>query len=155
VEMVLKEIIEDHHLGVAVVAKAIGVSRQYMYDIVNERKPVSVAVAVRLGKLMATAPAFGARCSSPATFGKPSRKSIHRPLRRFILRVLGASPRGRRLCHNGLRARSNTSSECSRYVAGSFEGGRSPIYGDQAGQRRFNRNALPNIIRDTVIWLAQ
>jgi len=33
------------------IASLIGISRQHLYDILNERKPVSPAVAVRLGKL--------------------------------------------------------------------------------------------------------
>jgi addiction module HigA family antidote len=33
------------------IASLLGVSRQHLYDILEERKPVSPAVAVRLGKL--------------------------------------------------------------------------------------------------------
>ena len=33
------------------IAGLIRISRQHLYDILNERKPVSPAVAVRLGKL--------------------------------------------------------------------------------------------------------
>jgi len=33
------------------IAALLGISRQHLYDITNERKPVSVDVAVRLGKL--------------------------------------------------------------------------------------------------------
>ena len=33
------------------VAALLGISRQHLYDILQERKPVSPAVAVRLGKL--------------------------------------------------------------------------------------------------------
>lgn len=32
------------------VAEALGISRQHLYDILNEKKPVSPEVAVRLGK---------------------------------------------------------------------------------------------------------
>jgi addiction module HigA family antidote len=35
----------------AEIAKLLGISRQHFYDILRERKPVSPAVAVRLGKL--------------------------------------------------------------------------------------------------------
>jgi antitoxin HigA-1 len=37
--------------GKAEIANLIGISRQHLYDILSERKPVSPAVAVRLGKL--------------------------------------------------------------------------------------------------------
>jgi addiction module HigA family antidote len=33
------------------IASLLGISRQHLYDIIAERKPVSPAVAVRLGKL--------------------------------------------------------------------------------------------------------
>src|SRR5271166_6213144 len=33
------------------IAQLLGISRQRLYDILRERKPVSAAVAVRLGKL--------------------------------------------------------------------------------------------------------
>src|SRR3979490_1419335 len=35
----------------AEIAEMLGISRQHLYDILRERKPVSPAVAVRLGKL--------------------------------------------------------------------------------------------------------
>jgi addiction module HigA family antidote len=33
------------------IAKMLGISRQHLYDILHEKKPVSPAIAVRLGKL--------------------------------------------------------------------------------------------------------
>jgi antitoxin HigA-1 len=35
----------------AEIAQLLGISRQHLYDILRERKPVSPAIAVRLGKL--------------------------------------------------------------------------------------------------------
>src|SRR3979490_441792 len=35
----------------AEIAQLLGISRQHLYDILRERKPVSPAVAVRLGKV--------------------------------------------------------------------------------------------------------
>ena len=35
----------------AEIAQLLGISRQHLYDILRERKPVSPAMAVRLGKL--------------------------------------------------------------------------------------------------------
>jgi addiction module HigA family antidote len=35
----------------AEIARLLGISRQHLYDILEEKKPVSPAVAVRLGKL--------------------------------------------------------------------------------------------------------
>jgi addiction module HigA family antidote len=35
----------------AAIARLLGISRQHLYDILEEKKPVSAQVAVRLGKL--------------------------------------------------------------------------------------------------------
>src|ERR1051326_6506606 len=45
-----EDILPAIELGKAALAKALGISRQHLYDILNERKPVSPDVAVRLGK---------------------------------------------------------------------------------------------------------
>ena len=38
------------------IAEAIGISRQHLYDILGEKKPVSPDVAVRLGKAFGDGP---------------------------------------------------------------------------------------------------
>lgn len=38
------------------VANALGISRQHLYDILGEKKPVSAEVAVRLGKAFGNGP---------------------------------------------------------------------------------------------------
>lgn len=35
----------------AEIARLLGISRQTLYDIINEKQPISPAIAVRLGKL--------------------------------------------------------------------------------------------------------
>ena len=47
----LREIIPATGKSKAEIAALLGISRQHLYDILKERKPVSPAVAVRLGKL--------------------------------------------------------------------------------------------------------
>ncbi|HEY5047191.1 MAG TPA: HigA family addiction module antitoxin [Rhizomicrobium sp.] len=37
-------------MGKSAFAQALGISRQHLYDVLNERKPVSPEVAARLGK---------------------------------------------------------------------------------------------------------
>lgn len=44
-------------IGKAEVARALGISRQSLYDILNERQPVTPAMAVRLGAVFATSAA--------------------------------------------------------------------------------------------------
>jgi addiction module HigA family antidote len=47
----LAEVIPATGRSKAEIAALLGISRQHLYDILNERKPVSPAVAVRLGKM--------------------------------------------------------------------------------------------------------
>jgi addiction module HigA family antidote len=46
------------------IAALLGISRQHLYDILAERKPVSPAVAVRLGKLFGDGAGVWARMQS-------------------------------------------------------------------------------------------
>ncbi len=46
-----EDMIPATHKSVAEIAALLGISRQHLYDILAERKPVSPNVAVRLGKL--------------------------------------------------------------------------------------------------------
>lgn len=39
-------------------ARLLGISRQTLYDILDERQPVTVAMALRLGKLIGNGPVF-------------------------------------------------------------------------------------------------
>ena len=45
----------------AEIAALLGISRQHLYDILQERKPVSAAIAVRLGKLFGDGAGIWAR----------------------------------------------------------------------------------------------
>src|SRR3954470_12217579 len=56
----------------AEIAGLLGISRQRLYDILQERKPVSPAIAVRLGKLLAMARESGRGCRPPTTRGMRS-----------------------------------------------------------------------------------
>ena len=47
----LQDIIPATGKSKKVIAGLLGISRQHLYDIINEKKPVSPAVAARLGKM--------------------------------------------------------------------------------------------------------
>ena len=49
-ELLREDILPAIKLGKSALAQALGISRQHLYDILNERKPVSPDVAARLGK---------------------------------------------------------------------------------------------------------
>jgi addiction module HigA family antidote len=44
------DILPAIEMGKSALANALGISRQHLYDILNEKKPVSPEVAARLGK---------------------------------------------------------------------------------------------------------
>ena len=50
-ELLRDDIIPANARSKAEIARLLGISRQHLYDILDEEKPVSPAVAVRLGKL--------------------------------------------------------------------------------------------------------
>ena len=47
----LREVIPATGFSKTRIAEMLGISRQHLYDVMEERKPVSPSVAVRLGKL--------------------------------------------------------------------------------------------------------
>ena len=47
----LRDVIPATGKSKTAIAELLGISRQHLYDLLKERKPVSPAVAVRLGKL--------------------------------------------------------------------------------------------------------
>jgi antitoxin HigA-1 len=50
-ELLREDVIPATKRSKAEIARLLGISRQHLYDILDERKPVTPAVAVRLGKL--------------------------------------------------------------------------------------------------------
>ena len=58
----------------AELARLLGISRQQLYDILAERKPVSPEASVRLGKLFGNAPQFWARMQSAYDVWHAARK---------------------------------------------------------------------------------
>ena len=57
----LDDIIPDTGKTKTEIARLLGISRQQLYDIIGEKKPVSPAVAVRLGKLFGDGPGIWLR----------------------------------------------------------------------------------------------
>lgn len=47
---ILLDVIEDSGISKTDAAKRIGISRQHLYDICNEKKPINPDVAARIGK---------------------------------------------------------------------------------------------------------
>ncbi len=55
-ELLREEILPATGRPKADIARLLGISRQTLYDILNERQPVTAAMALRLGKLFGNGP---------------------------------------------------------------------------------------------------
>ncbi len=57
-EILREDILPALAVSKTAVARALGISRQTLYDILNEKQPVSAEMAVRFGKLFGNGPRF-------------------------------------------------------------------------------------------------
>ena len=57
-ELLRKTILPETGLAKTEIARRLGISRQTLYDLIEERQPVTPAMALRLGKLFGNAPEF-------------------------------------------------------------------------------------------------
>ncbi|MDE0056861.1 MAG: HigA family addiction module antitoxin [Defluviicoccus sp.] len=57
-EILREDVLPALAMSKAAVAQALGISRQTLYDILNEKQPVSAGMAVRLGKLFGNGARF-------------------------------------------------------------------------------------------------
>lgn len=60
-EILKQDILPDSGLSVTAAAKALGVSRQMLHDILAERKPLSAVMCLRLSRLFGSTPEFWMR----------------------------------------------------------------------------------------------
>lgn len=60
-ELLREDILPEIDKSKTALADMLGISRQHLYDVLAERKPVSPAVAVRLAKLFGNDPLFWIR----------------------------------------------------------------------------------------------
>jgi antitoxin HigA-1 len=74
-ELLREDVIPATKKSKAEIARLLGISRQHLYDVLDEKKPVSPSVAVRLASSSGTGPARGSGCRRPMISGKPSRRS--------------------------------------------------------------------------------
>jgi addiction module HigA family antidote len=75
----LREIIPATGKSKVEIAALLGISRQHLYDLLEERKPVSPAVAARLGKLFGDgAGVWGCMQSTYMILGMPNGSSRSR-----------------------------------------------------------------------------
>ncbi|SFU84780.1 addiction module antidote protein, HigA family [Methylobacterium sp. 174MFSha1.1] len=59
-EILREDILPAVNLPKTEIARRLGISRQTLYDLIEERQPVTPAMALRLGRLFGNAPEFWA-----------------------------------------------------------------------------------------------
>ena len=57
-ELLRETILPETGLAKAEIARRLGISRQTLYDLIDERQPVTPAMALRLGKFFGNTPEF-------------------------------------------------------------------------------------------------
>jgi addiction module HigA family antidote len=57
-EIIREDILPEAGLSVTAVAKALGVSRQMLHDILAERKPLSAVMCLKVSRLFGSTPEF-------------------------------------------------------------------------------------------------
>jgi addiction module HigA family antidote len=57
-ELIRKDMLPALGVSKTELARSLGISRQTLYDILNERQPVTAEMAVRFGKLFGNGPRF-------------------------------------------------------------------------------------------------
>jgi addiction module HigA family antidote len=57
-ELLREDIIPALDKSKTEIAKMLGISRQTLYDIIDEKQPVTVTMALRFGKLLGNSPFF-------------------------------------------------------------------------------------------------
>ena len=60
-EIIREDILPEVGLSVAAAAKALGVSRQMVYDILAERRPLSAVMCLKISRLLGSTPEFWMR----------------------------------------------------------------------------------------------
>jgi antitoxin HigA-1 len=60
-EILREDILPEVGLSITATAKALGVSRQMIHDIVAERKPLSAAMCLKISRLLGSTPEFWMR----------------------------------------------------------------------------------------------
>jgi antitoxin HigA-1 len=60
-EIIREDILPEVGLSVTAVAKALGVSRQMVHDVLAERKPLSAVMCLKISRLFGSTPEFWMR----------------------------------------------------------------------------------------------
>lgn len=90
-EMLLEEFLKPHRLSVAETARRIHVPAQQLYDIVQQRKPMTADIALRVEQMFGMTADFWLRLQHSHDLSKArlaSGKAISKAIKRFDTRTM-------------------------------------------------------------------
>jgi addiction module HigA family antidote len=84
-EILREDVLPETNMTVTAAAKALGVSRQMLHDILAGRKPLSAVMCLKVSRLFGSTPEFWMRLQSGFDLGKAARdKAIMRQVARIV-----------------------------------------------------------------------
>jgi antitoxin HigA-1 len=72
-EIIREDVLPEVGLSVTAAAKALGVSRQMLHDILAERKPLSAVMCLKISRLLGSTPEFWMRLQADYDLKKATR----------------------------------------------------------------------------------
>ncbi len=84
-EIIREDVLPEIAMSVTAAAKALGVSRQMLHDILAERKPLSAVTCLRISRLLGSTPEFWMRLQAEYDLKKASQnKDVMERVRRIV-----------------------------------------------------------------------
>jgi antitoxin HigA-1 len=88
-EIIRQDILPEVGLSVTAAAKALGVSRQMLHDILAERKPLSAVMCLKISRLLGSTPEFWMRLQADYDLKKAAR---NKEVRARVARIVPVKP---------------------------------------------------------------
>lgn len=84
-EIIRQDILPEVGLSVTAAAKALGVSRQMLHDILAERKPLSAVMCLKISRLLGSTPEFWMRLQADYDLKKAAHsREVMKRVRRIV-----------------------------------------------------------------------
>jgi len=84
-EIIREDVLPEVGLSVTDAAKALGVSRQMLHDILAERKPLSAIMCLRISRLLGSTPEFWMRLQADYDLKRASQnKDVMKRVERIV-----------------------------------------------------------------------
>jgi antitoxin HigA-1 len=84
-EIIREDVLPEIGLSVTGAAKALGVSRQMLHDILAERKPLSAVMCLKISRLLGSTPEFWMRLQADYDLKKAAQnKSVMKGVDRIV-----------------------------------------------------------------------